>query len=59
MSELAYSEDQKDYNNAKEELARVKARVCIKALSTIGAIPLNKEDVWRIEEALTAALDPF
>lgn len=55
MSEPTFSAEQKDYNNAKEELTRIKVLVCMKALQTIGALPIDKVAETRLEEALYEA----
>jgi hypothetical protein len=55
MSEPAYSKDLKDYNNAREELTRIKVLVCMKALQSIGALPIDKAAEVRLEEALYEA----
>ena len=59
MSENSFREEQKEYKNAKDELTNVKVQVCMKALNEIGAVPLYKEERFRLEEELFKALEWF
>lgn len=55
MSEPTFSIEQKEFNNAKEQLIEIKVYVCMKALRSIGATPIGSSAMTRLEEALYEA----